>query len=146
MCCWMSTKVGGSSYTRRVTSITWRLEKHSSYMLIKEQLAIRAREDLYFNLWTSKLDSIWPMWFLVVSKWHVRFAFLRAKYFLTFHVEHVNAIFDNSRHLRNSILEHLEIFEVLGLNVRQPLTGISLSSDRCLIDCSWDIDDISWPT
>jgi hypothetical protein len=32
--------------TRGLASITWGLEKHSSCMLVKEQLAIQAREDL----------------------------------------------------------------------------------------------------
>jgi hypothetical protein len=39
-------EVGSSSCTRGVASITLGLEKHTSYMLIKEQPAIRAREDL----------------------------------------------------------------------------------------------------
>jgi hypothetical protein len=36
----MSTEVGGLSCIRRVASIIWGLEKHSYYMLVKEQPAI----------------------------------------------------------------------------------------------------------
>jgi hypothetical protein len=39
-------KVGGLSCTRGDASITWGLEKHSSYMLVKEQPIIQVREDL----------------------------------------------------------------------------------------------------
>jgi hypothetical protein len=39
-------EVGGLSCTRGVASITWRLEKHSSCILVKEQLVIRVQEDL----------------------------------------------------------------------------------------------------
>jgi hypothetical protein len=35
-------EVGSLSCIRGVASITWGLEKHSSYMLVKEQLAIQA--------------------------------------------------------------------------------------------------------
>jgi hypothetical protein len=74
----------------------------------------------YFNSWTSEVDSIWPVWFLFVSKQHVGFAFLRAKHFLTFHVKHVSAKFDGSGHLRNSVLEHLEIFKAFVWTLDNP--------------------------
>jgi hypothetical protein len=35
-------------------------------------------------------------------------------------------------------------FWSVGLNIRQPLVGVFPSLDRCLIDCLWDIDEISW--
>jgi hypothetical protein len=38
--------VGSLSYTRGVTSITWGLEKHSFYILVKEQPVIRVQENL----------------------------------------------------------------------------------------------------
>jgi hypothetical protein len=36
----MSTEVGSLTCTKGVASITWGLEKQSSYMLVKEQPAI----------------------------------------------------------------------------------------------------------
>jgi hypothetical protein len=66
-----------------------------------------------FNFCTSKVDLIWPMWLLFVSKQHVGFVPLRAKHFLTFHVEHVNAKFGSSMHLCHSVVEHLEISKAL---------------------------------
>jgi hypothetical protein len=48
-----------------------------------------------------------------VNKRHVGFALLRAKYFLTFHVEHVSAKFASSVHLCHSVVEHLEIYKAL---------------------------------
>ena len=74
----------------------------------------------YFNLWTSKVYSVWPVWLLFVSKWHVGFVPLRAKYFFTFHMEHVSAKFGSSMHLCHSVVEHLEIFEVLVWTLGNP--------------------------
>jgi hypothetical protein len=48
-------EVGGLSYIRRVASITWELEKHSSYILVKEQRAIQAQEDLILTRGQLKL-------------------------------------------------------------------------------------------
>jgi hypothetical protein len=50
-------EVSGLSCIRRVASITWGLEKHSSYMLVKEQLAIRAQEDLILTCGQLKLTQ-----------------------------------------------------------------------------------------
>jgi hypothetical protein len=51
----MSTEVGGLSYIRQVASITWGLEKHSSYILVNEQPAIRVQEDLILTCGQLKL-------------------------------------------------------------------------------------------
>jgi hypothetical protein len=47
-------EVGSLSCIRRVAFITWRLEKHSSYLLVKEQ-PIRAQEDLILTRGQVKL-------------------------------------------------------------------------------------------
>ena len=39
-------EVGGLSYIRGTTSVKWGLEKSSSCMLVKEQLAIQVQVDL----------------------------------------------------------------------------------------------------
>jgi hypothetical protein len=62
-----------------------------------------------FSSWTSKVDSIWSMWLLFISKRHVGFALLRAKHFFTFHVEHMSAKLGNSVHLCHSVVEHLDV-------------------------------------
>jgi hypothetical protein len=62
-----------------------------------------------FNSWTSKVDSIWLVWFFFISMRHVGLALLKAKSIFTFHVEHASAKFDNSGNLHHSIIEHLEI-------------------------------------
>jgi hypothetical protein len=99
-----------------------------------------------FNSWTSKVDSIWPVWTLFDSKRHIEFVLLRAKHFLAFHVEHVSVKFGSSRHLCHSVVTAPWDFRSVGLNIKQSLVGVSPSLDSCLIDFPWDIDDISWPT
>jgi hypothetical protein len=47
----------GLSCTRGVASITWGLEEHSSCMLVKEQPATRAREDLVSTCGQIKLTQ-----------------------------------------------------------------------------------------
>jgi hypothetical protein len=69
----------------------WNLEKHSSHMLVKEQPAIQAREDL------------------VSTRGQVKF-----------HVEHMSAKFGSIVHLCHSIIEHLEIYKALVLTLGNP--------------------------
>ena len=108
MYCWNINWDCNSIYTRGVTSIIWRLEKHSACMLVKKQPATRAQEDLVSTYGQVKLTQFWLVWFLFVSKGHTKFVLLRTKYFFTFHVEHVSTKFCSSWHLCHSILEHLE--------------------------------------
>jgi predicted metal-dependent enzyme (double-stranded beta helix superfamily) len=57
MYCWDVNGSCGSSCTRGVASITWGLEKQSSYMLVKEQPATQARQDLVSTCGLIKLTQ-----------------------------------------------------------------------------------------
>jgi hypothetical protein len=98
----------GLSCTRGVASITWGLEEHSSCMLVKEQLATRAQEDLVSTCGQIKLTQFGLSDSCLSPS---GMSSLRAKQFFTFYVEHVSAKFCNSWHLCHSIVEHPEFLK-----------------------------------
>jgi hypothetical protein len=94
--------------TRGVASITWGLEEHSSCMLVKEQPATRAREDLDSTCGQIKLTQFGLCDSCLSPS---GMSSLRAKQFFTFYVEHVSAKFCSSWHLCHSIVEHPEFLK-----------------------------------
>jgi hypothetical protein len=96
------------SYIRGVASITWGLEEHSSCMLVEEQLATRAREDLVSTCGQIKLTQF-GMCDSCLSPSGM--SSLRAKQFFTFYVEHASAKFCSSWHLCHSVVEHPEFLK-----------------------------------
>jgi hypothetical protein len=98
----------GLSCIRGIASITWGLEEHSSCMLVKEQPATRAREDVVSTCGQIKLTQFGLCDFCLSPS---GISSLRAKQFFTFYVEHVSAKFCSSWHLCYSVVEHLEFLK-----------------------------------
>jgi hypothetical protein len=98
----------GLSCTRRVASITWGLEEHSSSMLVKEHLATPAREDLVSTCGQIKLTQFGLCDSCLSPS---GMSSMRAKQFFTFYVEHVSAKFCSSWHLCHSVVEHQEFLK-----------------------------------
>jgi hypothetical protein len=94
--------------TRGIASITWGLEEHSSCMLVNEQPATRAREDLVSTCGQIKLTQF-GLYDSCLSPSSM--SSLRSKQFFTFYIEHVSAKFCNSWHLCHSVVEHSEFLK-----------------------------------
>jgi hypothetical protein len=99
----MSTEVAVCLVQEELHPLPKGLEEHSSCMLVKEQLATRAREDLVSTCRQIKLTQFGLCDSCLSPS---GMSSLRAKQCFTFYVEHVSAKFCSSWHLCHSIVEH----------------------------------------
>jgi hypothetical protein len=145
MYCWNINGGYGLFCTKGVSSITWGLEKHSSCMLVKEQPATRAQEDLVSTCAQIKLNQFGMCDFCLSPRVIPSLRFWEPN---TSSPSMWSTWVQNFAVLGIFAIESLSTlsFRSVGLNVRQPLVGVFPSPDHYLIDCPWDIDKISWPT